>query len=270
MKKKNEKKMLLFLIIAIALSILITVGATFAYFSTTLEGNKNVNLTSLKLDLDIEEDKSLAKTNLIPSIEDYVDIATMNRVDSNKNFLKPTVDSETGELMTAGTTCIDDNLMEICSVYTFSVLNKTVDNELPIVISLNPSVNTFENLYFKVLDSNKNEVIGATHLVDDRYELDELGNYKKDSSGNLIRKSGTEDDPMSSYVLTNISQTIGKAIDENTPAKVTYSIVLWIMETHADQTKEDSNKSFAGGITVTSGTYGNNGITGIVAAFGTE
>lgn len=270
-KKDKEKKMLLFLIVAIATSILIAVGATYAFFSTTLSSeNGAVNFASLKLDIDLSDDVSLIKDNIIPSIEEYVDIATKNRVDSDGNFLKPYEDTNTGEFITAKTACIDDNLRDICSIYSFTVYNKMVDTELPIVITLNPSYNSFENLYFKVLDNNKNEVIGATHLVDSRYELDEKGNYKKDSAGNLIRKSGTENDPMPSITLTNLSQTLAKATDSETPTAVTYSIVLWVMEVNADQTKEDSGKKFSGGITVTAAGNGNNGITGIISAYGTE
>ena len=75
---------------------------------------------------------------------------------------------------------------------------------------------------------------------------------------------------MPSITLTNLSQTLAKATDSETPTAVTYSIVLWVMEVNVDQTKEDSGKKFSGGITVTAAGNGNNGITGIISAYGTE
>lgn len=268
--KKKEDKMLLFLIVAIAMSILIVVGASFAYFSVSVKSEDNVvNFVSLKLDMDLSEDVSLIKSNIIPSIEEYVDRASAGRV-VDGDFIKPYTDPETQELVIDKTACIDDNLREICSIYTFTVMNKMTDTDLPIMITLKPSLNTFENLYFKVLDEDKNEVIGATHLVDTRYELDENGNYKKDASGNLIRKAGTEGDPMESIVLTDLNQVLPKAVDADNPSKVTYSIVMWIMEMHVDQTKEDSGKNFAGGITVEATGKNGNEITGIISAYGTE
>lgn len=268
--KKKEDKMLLFLIVAIAMSILIIVGSSFAYFSVTVKSEDNaVNFVSLKLDMDLSEDVSLIKQNIIPSIEEYVDKSSIGRV-VDGDFIKPYTDSETQKLIIDKTACIDDNLREICSIYTFTVMNKMVDTDLPIIITLRPTLNTFENLYFKVLDGNKNEVIGATHLVDTRYELDENGNYKKDAMGNLIRKVGTESYPMPNIVLSDLNQVIPKATSLDNPSKVTYSIVMWIKEMHVDQTKEDSGKNFAGGITVEA--TGNNGneITGIISAYGTE
>ena len=55
-------------------------------------------------------------------------------------------EEEDGEIVKAKTACIDDNLQEICSIYTFTIINPMKNTELPVVATLNPSVNSFKNL----------------------------------------------------------------------------------------------------------------------------
>lgn len=253
--EEKKKKGLFVILVLFASIILLVVGATFAYFTSTISSNNNaVSVTAAIFKIDFEDDISLIKSRVIPSIESYVDIAS-KRVDGNGNFLKPYVDSQTGSTITRDTACIDDNLNEICSLYTFTISN-AMDNDLPLYITLNPSVNTFENLYFKVLDSNLNEVISATHLVDDReYTLD--GDNKVYASGATI----------SPVVLTEINNTLPKAVDSEHPSSVTYTIVMWINETGGNQTVADSGKMFASTLHVSSG---GTGITGVISASGTE
>lgn len=268
--EEKKKKTIFILIITIALVILIGVGSTFAYFSASIGSNEDaVSMGAAEFQIEFSDDTSLIKTTVIPSIEAYVDIAA-KRVDENGNFLKPTKDETTGEEIKDGTVCIDDNLNEICSVYTFTIKNPMTEFELPLYITLNPSVNSFENLYFKVLDSELNEVISATKLVDDRYQMDDKGNYLKDEEGKLIPKENFDTLTISPVVLTNINKTLGKATDENTPAEVTYSIVIWIMETGENQTDEDSGKVFAGSLQVTASGANGKGITGTFSAAGVE
>ena len=45
---------------------------------------------------------------------------------------------------------------------------------------------------------------------------------------------------------------------------------MWIMETHVDQTEEDSGRIFASTLYVTTTTEGSTGITGTFSAFGRE
>lgn len=266
---ENKKKLMLYGLIAIAIVILVGVGATFAYFNATISSNENaVTVTAAEFKIDLEDDISLIKSNVIPSIEEYVDIAS-KRVDSEGNFLKPYEDAE-GKIITDGTACIDDNLNEICSIYTFTIKNPMTTTELPLYITLNPSVNTFENLYFKVLDSELNEVISATKLVDDRYQLDASNNYLKDEDGNLVPKADFDNLTISPVVLTNINKTLDKAIDETTPSTVTYSIVIWIMETHKNQNEGDGGKLFAATLNVMASGSDGKGITGVISAAGTE
>lgn len=273
----KKKKFIFTLIVAIAIIILIGVGSTFAYFSATISSEEEaVGLTAAVYKLSLIDDSSLIKTQIIPSKEKYVDMS-LDRLDDNGNFIKPyEVD---GKLITDQTVCIDDNLNEICSVYTFTVQNPMTDMDLPLYITLNASVNTFTNLKYKVIqiiysEENGyeiNELISGTPLVDDRYVIDsETGGYVKDYQGNKMEKENFADLIASPIVLDGINATLPKAIDENTPSTVTYSIVLWVDEINANQTTQDSGQMFAGGIVVNASGANGNGITGVFSASGVE
>lgn len=257
--EEKKKKTLLTLLILLALIILVGIGGSFAYFTASVSSEKDaVNVKAAVFEIDLEDDISLIKDNIIPSAEKYVDIAS-KRQDENGNFLKPTVDTD-GKTITKGTTCIDDNLNEICSIYTFTIINKMTDSDVPLYITINPNVNTFKNLYFKVLDQDLNEVIPATLLVDDR-------EYTTDSEGNTIYNT---DSKISPIVLSNINKTLNRATSLDNPSKVTYSIVMWIMETNEIQNDYDGGKIFASTLNVKASGANGQGITGVISATGTE
>ena len=247
---ETKRSVTLIGLIVVAALILIVIGSTFAYFSISLTSDENaISLRAAEFSIELDDDTSLIKSQLIPSIEEYVDRAS-TRVDGSGNFLKPYEDQQTGELVKEGTTCIDDNTNEICSIYTFTIINRMTDYDLPLYITLNPSVNTFANLYFKVLDENLDEVISATHLVDDR-EI-------------------TGESTISPVVLTNINTTLAKATDNQTPSTVTYHIVIWIMENDENQTETDSGKLFAATLKAQASGANGRGITGVISASGTD
>lgn len=239
----GKKRKLFLVFVALASIILMFVGVTFAYFSASVSSENNaVNFTAAEFKLDLTDDTSLIKSNLIPSEEQYVDIAS-KRVDGNGHFLVPYLDNETNKMVTANTACIDDNLYEICSMYTFTIYNTSLTTDLPIYVYLRPSVNQFKHLYFKVLDSNLNEVISKTKL---EFESTDL------------------------VPLSNLSQTMVKSVDSEHITSVTYTIVFWIDEIHDDQTDDDSGKLFASTVYVNSSFNGGNGITAVVSLSGTE
>ena len=263
----KSKKFLLVLLIAIAVAILIAVGSTFAYFSTAISSDPNaVSARAAEFRIGLEDDTSLIKSNIIPSDEVFVDAATKGfgglpaRVDANTGeFLKPYEDNEQN-LVTAGTACIDDNLNEICSIYTFTIINELTDTDIPLYVTLSPSVNTFENLYFKVLDSELNVVISKTHLVDDR-------EYTLDANDERVYAEGATISPV---VLTNLNTTLPKATDSQTPSTVTYSIIMWIDENNHNQNDTDGGKIFASTLNISASGANGGGITGVISASGIE
>ena len=261
MDNKN-KKQIFSLIVGIATIILVAVGSTFAYFSANVSSNEGaLDATAAVFKVELVDDTSLIKTALIPSAEKYVDLATIPRVDENGEFLKPY--EEDGNKITDKTACIDDNLNEICSIYTFTIQNPMTEYELPVYVTLTPTINTFKNLYFKVLDSEQNIVMGKTHIVDDReFTLDTNGDkvYEPDSKMSPIVISGID------ITLPRATVTDGKVV----PSEATYSIVLWIDETGYDQTTEDSLQVFTGGVRIESSGSDGGGITGVMTAGGNE
>lgn len=274
----NKKKRQLFVaIIYIATLVVSAVGATFAYFSAMTKSEENaVSMTAAVYKLALEDDTSLIKAQIIPSKEKYVTMA-INRLDENGNFRKPY--EENGKTITDKTVCIDDNLNEICSVYTFTVINPMVGMELPIQIILKPTVNTFTNMKYKVIKITHTEESGyqvteltpSRWLVDDRYEIDETtGGYAKDIFGNKVEKANFAELPVSTIPVEGINEIIPKAVNETTPSKATYSIVMWVEEIDEDQTTQDSGQIFAGGIIIEAGGSDGNGITGVFTAGGVD
>lgn len=252
MEKKNKTK--LFILIVYASTLIVTIiGATFAYFSASVSSDENaVSLTAGEFKIELTDDTSLIKSKLIPSAEIYVNRASYMRLDDNNNFIHPY--EKDGQKVIEKTACIDDNLQEICSIYTFTIVNPMTTNELPARVTLHPTINSFANLYFKVVDNEKNVVMEATHIVNEKTP---------------------EGEKPSSIILDGIELTLPKATKDKDSGKVipstaTYSIILWIMETGTDQTIEDGSQVFAGSIQVESIGADGGGITGVFSAGGEE
>jgi len=272
----KKKKQLFSLIVAIAVIILIGVGSTFAYFSANVASEEGaVDVGAAVFEIALKDDTSLTKANIIPSKEKYVDLS-IDRLDENGQFIRPyKVNDKT---VIDKTVCIDDNLNEICSLYTFTVQNPMTDMELPLYVTLVPSVNTFTNLKFKIIEilHNEetgyyvNEVVGGTWLVDTRYFVDdETGAYIKDEDGNKVPKPNFDELTSQPLEIKDKLGMLPKAIDKDTPSESTYTLVLWVDEIEQNQTNQDSGQMFAGGIVVSVG-GGGNGITGVFSAGGVD
>ena len=248
--KEKTKKILLFIIAFSALAILVGAGFTFAYFQASINSKPNaVDAHAAVFEIELKEDSSLIKSNIIPSAKKHVDTAT------NEDRRK------------AGTACIDDNGNEICSVYTFQIINRS-KTDTPLYITLNPSINTFENLYLKVINKEGTEIIPATHIVDSRYQVDENGDYLKNGD-DLIKKENFDELKQEPIVLKEINSLKG-SIDLENPTEDEYSIIMWINENDHNQTKSDGGKMFASTLNITSSYDGVGGVTGVFSAFGTE
>jgi len=250
---KKTKKLLFTIIVVIASIILVAVGSTFAYFSASIASDEGaVSFGAAVFTMDLKDDISLIKTKLIPSKELYVNASTLGRLDENGDFIKPHRVND--EFIYEETACIDDNLNEICSIYTFTVVNTMTDLDLPLLITLIPSVNTFENLYFKVVDEEKNVVMEKTQMS--------------------VKLSGEEPNEDEVVALTGIKElpraTKGDGPNEVIPSEATYSIIMWIDETGKDQTKQDSGQIFAAKLNVMTSGEDGGGITGVFSAGGTE
>lgn len=272
----KKKKQIFLLIVAIAVIILIGVGSTFAYFSANVASEEGaVDVGAAVFEIALKDDTSLTKANIIPSKEKYVNLA-IDRLDENGQFIRPY--KEDNKTITDKTVCIDDNLNEICSLYTFTVQNPMTDMELPLYVTLVPSVNTFTNLKFKIIEilHNEetgyyvNEVVGGKWLVDTRYFVDDVtGAYIKDEEGNKVPKPNFDELTSQPLEVKDMLKMLPKAKDQNTPSESTFTLVLWVDEIDQNQTKQDGGQMFAGGIVVSVG-GGGNGITGVFSAGGVD
>ena len=272
----KKKKTLFLLIVAIAFIILIAVGSTFAYFSANVASEEGaVDVGAAVFSIALKDDSSLTKSNIIPSKEKYVNLA-IDRLDENGEFIRPY--KEGNQTITDKTVCIDDNLNEICSLYTFTVENPMTEMELPLYVSIIPSVNTFTNLKFKIIEilHNEetgyyvNEVVGGTWLVDSRYFVDDAtGAYIKDENGDRVPKPNFDELTSKPLEIKDMLKMLPKAIDDKTPSETTFTLVLWVDEIDQNQTAQDSGQMFAGGIMVSVG-GGGTGITGVFSAGGVD
>ena len=259
---RRKNKQLFTLIIVIATIILIAVGSTFAYFTATISSEENaVSFGAAVFTMDLEDDTSLLKTQLIPSAEKYVDASTIQRLDENGEFIKPYRENE--QFVYEETACIDDNLNEICSIYSFTVINTMTDMDLPLYITLIPTINTFENLYFKVVDEDKNVVMERTPVKNETTDstANNEDNENNNNNQNAVVLTGIKDLPKA---------TKEEATDEIIPSKAKYSIILWILETGDNQTAKDGGQIFAATLNVMAGGPDGGGITGVFSAGGTE
>lgn len=269
---EKKKKVILTLIISIATAILLLVGSTFAYFSATVNSEEGaVGMTAAVFTIDLENDTTLIKNQLIPSAEKYVDMSTIERIDANGDFIKPY--TENNELIIEKTACIDDNQNEICSIYTFTVINTMTDMDLPLYITLEPAINTFENLYFKVLDEDKNIIMTKTKMESNLTNKDD--NPDGTTGTNPPEETTKEDPRLGTIVLKDVNDVLPRATedketDEVIPSTVTYSVIMWIDETGTDQTIADSNQMFAATLNVFTSPEDGQGITGMFSTVGLE
>lgn len=264
---QKTKKIMFAALVTLATVILLSVGSTYAYFSAYITSTENaISMGAAVFEITMRDDISLVKTQLIPSEEKYVDIASSRIDKTTGEFIVPY--EQDGKLITKDTVCIDDNLNEICSIYSFTIENPMTDIDLPLYITLVPTLNTFDNLYFKVLEVVENEtgekevieVVPATKLTNNRdYDVDEFGN-----------KSYIEEVDKMPIPLDGINKTLPKSEDKDNPSSVTYSMVLWIMETGENQTTQDSKQFFGGLINVSVSGADGQGINGVFSVVGVE
>lgn len=238
MNNNNNGKGIFYGVIGVATLVVAIIGATFAYFAaSTNSANNAVSAASSTVSaLQLSEVKDGIKANLIPIDE------TNSKFPSKVGLTKDS--------------CKDDNKNNICSTYQFTVTNPN-EQAQQVYFYLEPSSNTFTNLHYTIFKGTPTTYDVKGELVTDHGAASNGAVVVKDTQ--LTLNSTTR------ISLDNLSQVL--------PAKgsATYTIVLWIHETNADQTTTDAGKSFAGGVRISTGILdgeGNatSGVTGILAA----
>lgn len=238
MNNNNNGKGIFYGVIGVATLVVAIIGATFAYFAaSTNSANNAVSAASSTVSaLQLSEVKDGIKANLIPI--DEANTKFPSKVGLTKD------------------SCKDDNKNNICSTYQFTVTNPN-EQAQQVYFYLEPSSNTFTNLHYTIFKGTP-----TTYNV----KGEQVTDGGKAANGSVVVKDTQLTLNSTTRIsLDNLSQVL--------PAKgsATYTIVLWIHETNADQTTTDAGKSFAGGVRISTGILGadgnaTSGVTGILAA----
>lgn len=301
--EKNEKRGrgLFYFIVAFAIVIISVVGATYAYFTATATTGADNAITagSTSLTLGIETDSSGIKNALIPASE-YIAkyaYAEQDKVTYEQKICKEYAfesDGETPiyELEDNGeqkkddqgnpiqkclvlqpdpnSTCLDDSGSDVCSYYTYSVINNNASAQT-LTMSLTIDNNEFQNLWFMVytdveeydLETETTKTV-RTRITDPKpiKNSQSISNEEDKSIEFTIRADKAEDQEFQKLVKPTLQQ-------QN--SRVTYTIVLFIKElkddgdpSNNDQTAVDGNKTFRGWVDIISGD-GKDGVTGTIA-----
>ena len=238
MNNNNNGKGIFYGVIGVATLVVAIIGATFAYFAaSTNSANNAVSASSSTVSaLDLNEVKDGIKANLIPIDETNTKFPSVVGLDSDS--------------------CKDDNNNNICSTYQFTVTNPN-EQDQQVYFYLEPSSNTFTNLHYTIFKGTP-----TTYNVKGEQVTD---GGKAANGAVVVKDTQLTVNSTTRISLDNLSQVL--------PAKgsATYTIVLWIHETGADQTTTDAGKSFAGGVRISTGVLGadgnaTSGVTGILAA----
>ena len=263
---ENKKGNGIFLgVIGVATLIVAIIGATFAYFSASTNSTDNaIRVNSTQLSLGYSDDTSKLKTNLIPATDEIAKFGA----------------TDTTHINTKGA-CIDDNGNEVCGVYDFFVGNPSGTTAQKIYANITVVSNTFDALYFTVLDETGTAVIPATSFKFDSDNTNKTAGETKTNANGTV--TYTEKEGKAVLELKALEQTLlasPTAVadgDKNDASKYTlkesgtdknfrkYKVIIWIRESGKDQTTADAGKAFSAGINITTGGSGT-GVTGVIAA----
>ena len=145
-QKNNDKKGRgsFYGILAIAIFIVMAVGATYAFFTATARsGDSSVSTRSATVSLEyISYGSAWSNDDLIP--------APVNAVEYSVEFQNDTTEPS-GKTNLNNTLCKDDDGNSICSIYEFQVRNPE-NSDQNINLNLITNSNGFENLYVMAYD----------------------------------------------------------------------------------------------------------------------
>lgn len=263
---ENKKGNGIFLgVIGVATLIVAIIGATFAYFSaSTNSADSAISVNSTQLSLGFKDNTTQLKTNLIPASDTIAKFGATNA----------------SHIASKGT-CIDDNGNEVCGVYDFFVGNPSGTTAQKIYANITVVTNSFNNLYFTILDETGEVVIPATSF---KFESDSTNTDSAGTKQNANKTvTYTQKEDKAVLELKALEQTLlasPSAVadgDKNDASKYTlkeigtdknfrkYKVIIWIRESGKDQTTADAGQAFSAGINITTGGSGT-GVTGVIAA----
>lgn len=296
--KNNNGRELFYGIIAVAIFIVMAVGATFAYFTATARSaNSSVSTKSTTLELEyISYGSAWSKDDLIPADTTISEYSVEYQTDITPNNL-----------------CMDDYGNSICSVYEFQVRNPA-NSPQTVTLNIVSEVNGFANLNamayeLSIEDNDKynskengngtndptfknakdDPTVGAIPVVDgDGNELyTETPIYvNRDGVKKTLLQYNSSEDKENPVLKSSIDRQVIQVTEANKDADAsektvklaenitidggqtrTFVIVLYVKNINEDQTKVDASKEFKGRVVVSTGD-GTTGVSGQISAAG--
>ncbi len=224
----NNKSRGIFLgVLSVATLIVSIIGATFAYFVASANGNEGAvqaGAANVAGTLTLTETVDY-RQNMIPVTEALM----------KTSYKRTEAATGTGTGRCEGYSAAGGNTVyNLCSIYQFTVSNSASIAQT-IYASLTANTNTFANLKYCIFEGEA----GTTDT-------------EKVACRNMPAKGTTDSNVFSELIPA-------------TTGTHTYTLVMYINETSEDQTTADSGKTFTGTISITSGD-GSNYMTGALTA----
>ena len=235
-------------VIAIATLIVALIGATLAYFSMSVGSEEAaVNARAATLSIEYKDGKEVLAqaTKLIPAAFSVVSKVYERSIDDiNADYN----DAETS-VYEKPNRCLDDNNMEVCSIYRFSISS---DAPRSISAILNTEFNGFKYLAYAVRDVNAGTWLTLRGDDDSSRKYIDLKSCDNANEENMcftdVNDIKTYDSVAINSILgyTNTNDFSQKRIEEDVQV---YDLVLFINDNNDNQ-NIDQGKQFQGTINV--------------------
>lgn len=224
----NNKSRGIFLgVLSVATLIVSIIGATFAYFVASANGNEGAakgGAANVAGTLTLSETVDY-RQNMIPVTETLM----------KTSYKRADAATGTGTGRCEGYSAAGGNTVyNLCSIYQFTVSNSASIAQT-IYASLTANTNTFANLKYCIFEGEAG-----------------TSDTEKVACRNMPAEKSTDSNIFSELIPA-------------TTGTHTYTLVMYINETSEDQTTADSGKTFTGTISITSGD-GSNYMTGALTA----
>lgn len=224
----NNKSRGIFLgVLSVATLIVSIIGATFAYFVASANGNENAvqaGAANVAGTLTLTETVDY-RQNMIPVTETLM----------KTSYKRTEAATGTGTGRCEGYSAAGGNTVyNLCSIYQFTVSNSATIAQT-IYASLTANTNTFANLKYCIFEGEAG-----------------TSDTEKVACRNMPAEKSTDSNVFSELIPA-------------TTGTHTYTLVMYINETSEEQTTADSGKTFTGTISITSGD-GSNYMTGALTA----
>ena len=212
-KNNNKNKILIIGISILFCTIILFFGATTAFLAQSKSETVGNIVSVDKVSLKYTDNSKYMKDNLIPAVEQDVPKFAMKNSYNDEKYTDDDICKFTDEY-------------NACSLYEFTIEN-TIDAAQSLTVSMTPTLNQYNNLYFILYQGKANELKENSKVIEYNTKIEQDTIHF--SNLNLVLKGNTSE---------------------------TYTIVFYIK--NLDYAQDDLNKRFAASISVNSITTGYN------------